>query len=79
VGILRIYVDASDDIFRRLLHECPTAESALKLQAELDNLVEYVNKCMDDLRGVYHMKMPVIRFNWNSFELGGYTGFLPME
>lgn len=79
VGILRIYLDASDDIFRRLLYECSTAEAALRLKPELDNLIEYVNKCMDDLRSVYHMKMPVIRFNLNSFELGGYSGFLPME
>lgn len=79
VGILRIYIDASDDIFRRLLYECQTAEDAEKLVPELDNLIGYVNTCMNDLRGVYHMKMPVIRFNWNSFELGGYTGYLPME
>lgn len=80
VGILRLYVDASDDIFHRLLRETNEAGPGLdSLKTELDNLMNYVNKCFDTMRSVYKMKMPVIRFNNHSFELGGYTGFLPME
>lgn len=81
VGILQLYVDASDDLFRRLLYECNDPVQAEAIQNELDHLIAYVNTCFDELRAVYKMKMPVIRFHeYNrSFELGGYTGFLPME
>ena len=79
VGILRLYVDASDDIFHRLLRETNEASGLDSLKTELDSLMDYVNTCFDTMRSVYKMKMPVIRFNDYSFELGGYTGFLPME
>jgi hypothetical protein len=79
VGILRLYVDASDDIFHRLLRETNEASGLDSLKTELDNLMDYVNKCFDSMRSVYKMKMPVIRFNEYTFELGGFTGFLPME
>jgi hypothetical protein len=81
VGIFQLYVDASDDLFRRLLYECNDSTEAEAIQIELDHLIAYVNTCFDELRAVYKMKMPVIRFHEynHSFELGGYTGFLPME
>lgn len=79
VGILRLYVDASDDIFHRLLRETNDASGLESLKTELDTLIEYVNKCLDNMRSVYKMKMPVLRFNEQTFELGGFTGFLPME
>ena len=82
VGILRLYVDASDDIFHRLLRETNEASGLDSLKTELDTLIDYVNKCLDSMRVVYKMKMPVIRFNCEysqTFELGGFTGFLPME
>lgn len=79
VGVLRLYVDASDDIFHRLLRETNEVSGLDTLKTELESLAEYVNKCFDSLRSAYKMKMPVLRFNDFTFELGGFTGFLPME
>ena len=79
VGILRLYVDASDDIFHRLLRETNEASGLESLKTELDSLMNYVNKCFDSMRSVYKMKMPVLRFNEYTFELGGFSGYLPIE
>jgi len=77
--VCQFFVDASNDIFNRLMYQCSSAEQAVPLQRELEALNAYTNECFVSLKKTYHMKMPVIRFHYGTFETSGYNGFLPME
>ena len=79
VQVLHFFVDASNDIFHRLMYQCTTASQATPLKHELDALVEYTNECFQSLKKVYHMKMPVVRFENGTFEVSRFNGFLFME
>jgi hypothetical protein len=79
VQVLHFFVDTSNDIFHRLMYQCTTASQATPLKHELDALVEYTNECFQSLKKVYHMKMPVVRFENGTFEVSRFNGYLFME
>lgn len=79
VQVLQFFVDASNDIFHRLMHRCTSADQALPLKNELEALIEYTNECFQSLKRIYHMKMPVLRFEYDTFEVSGFNGYLPIE
>jgi hypothetical protein len=79
VQVLHFFVDASNDIFHRLMYQCTSASQATPLKHELDALVEYTNECFQSLKKVYHMKMPVVRFENGTFQVSRFNGYLFME
>lgn len=79
VQVLQFFVDASNDIFHRLMHRCTSTAQAVPLKNELNALVEYTNECFKSLKKIYHMKMPMLRFEYDTFEVSGFNGWLPME
>jgi len=77
--VLTFFVDASNDVFHRLMYQCTSAAQAMPLKIELDSILVYTNECFRSLKKIYHMKMPVLRFVNGSFEVSRYNGFLCME